>query len=103
MSLCSEPFFLGIRDHRKLSFLINHVLFSDLASDFSSDVHSALGGFVDQYVSVYQARVFRVLETVAALCPDLYPDSLLPLCTHAVKMSEAKRGVGVDKPLRYVK
>ena len=59
-----------------------------------------VGSFIERSLAVYQVRVIQVLESVAVLHPSLARD-VLPSLTRAIKASETKRGVGVDKDLRW--
>ena len=52
-------------------------------------------------LSLYQSRVFRAIEPIAVVYPSLVSE-LIPAMTQLVKDSEVKRGVGIDKQLRYV-
>ena len=67
---------------------------------FSRDsVAHSLEQFVMCYLGAYQVRVLRVLEAVSVLYPPPLVQ-LIPVLTAAVRSTEAKRGVGVDKQLR---
>ena len=57
--------------------------------------------FVTEGVKMYTARALRVLEDAARLNPPLIT-LIIPAISAAVKASETKRGVGVDKQLRWV-
>ena len=55
--------------------------------------------FVTEGVKMYTARALRVLEDAARLNSPLIT-LIIPAMSAAVKASETKRGVGVDKQLR---
>lgn len=64
---------------------------------------SIIQKFFEAHIRLYQAvKVVRTLDSVALLCPDLLKP-LIPVMTTAVKASEGKRGVGLDKQLRYTR
>ena len=57
--------------------------------------------FVEENVKIYQVKALKVLESCAVLYPALLAE-VIPTMSSAVKASETKRGVGVDKQLRWV-
>ena len=58
--------------------------------------------FIEENVKIYQIKALKVLESCAVLYPALLAE-VIPVMSTAVKASETKRGVGVDKHLRLVR
>ncbi len=56
--------------------------------------------FLENHLRVFQGRCLRVIESAAVIHPELIAE-LIPCMTQAIQASEKKRGVGVDKQLRY--
>ena len=66
---------------------------------FRDETARRLERFVTENLKVYTVKALRVLEDMARLHPGVLTLTI-PTMTAAVKASEAKRGVGVDKHLR---